>query len=737
MTASRPKQNAFSSGEIDPLLHDRSDFQRHQTGLAICCGYLPLRQGGFTRAPGTILRGTTRDNVECRRVPFEFAANDTLTLEFTNAKMRVWRYGELVMDGGAPYQLPVIYRKADLPNLQWVQDGDVIYMADGYNPVQKISRLALDSWTIEDAVFDNGPFKVQNLDAADTMQASAASGTITITRVGGTFSADWVGSLIRLEPTDIKAIPRWVGNQAASIGDRVVYDGRIYELTGGANTGVQAPVHRQGEVLTGGTTIYKSVSDLVGIARVTGFTDAATVEAEVVKTIPQPCVDDPSYRWSEGAWSERAGYPACVEMYGQRFWAANTKEQPRGLWASVIGAFEDFTPGQLADDAIAYAISATQTQNEIEWLFRGRKGIYIGALGEVYRGFSNQTGQAIGPTTFDTETVSTEGATGFRPVTGQGFPIHVTRGGYSVQELRYSFEQDGVSPVELTLPAQHLGALGFAQVVWQSKPQKYAWFRMNDGTVVVMGYDPQQDVLGWARVPLAGGFCEDMDVTPGIDSGTDVVTLVVRREIDGETVRYVEEVAPIYGVLTGAEPIENAVHVFASTVFALEVEQTEFAVPELVGQEVYAWTNRGQYGPFTVPEAGTISLPVPVAHAVIGLFDATHYVETLDLEALARDGSSLGRAAAIQTQSGFTLYQTAAGRVQAVERHFGRADRIHQARDLVRGQVASDLTTAFNGTTTVPVSTGYADAVRLRFLPVGAAPMTITGITPDLHEAGA
>lgn len=54
MTRTTPAQLSFTSGEIAPLLHRRSDYLRFQTGLAQCRGFLPLRQGGFTRAPGTI-----------------------------------------------------------------------------------------------------------------------------------------------------------------------------------------------------------------------------------------------------------------------------------------------------------------------------------------------------------------------------------------------------------------------------------------------------------------------------------------------------------------------------------------------------------------------------------------------------------------------------------------------------------------------------------------------------------
>lgn len=738
MTRSRPFQNAFSSGEIDPLLHARTDFQRYQTGLAACRGFIPLRQGGFTRAPGTIYRGTTRNNLPARAVAFEFAANDTLRLEFTNLTMRVWRYGALVMAGGSPYELATPYGTDDLPNLSWVQDKDVIYLADGVRPIHKLSRYALDSWTIEEANIENGPFRVQNLDEDLTMQCSAATGSITITGTGDIFSADWVGSLIRLEPTDVD-VNIWTGNVDLGTGSFALYDGNIYQMAVGGNSGFVPPTHLFGTRRSGhgSPARWTFVSDLVGIVRVTGFVNANEVTADVVKTIPKPCVDDATHRWSEGAWSERYGYPRCLEMSEQRLWAARTPSEPRTLWASTIGLFEDFEPSSDADGAFAYSIAATQTQNAVEWLRRGRDGIYIGALGEVYRGVSASSGQAIGPTTFDTELVSEDGASAALPISAYGYPIYITKGGRRVQELRYSFEEDGTRPVELSLPSQHLGALEFVQPVWQSEPQRLAWIRAGDGTLVVMTYDPSQDVLGWAVVPLAGGVVEDMSVTSGPGGGTDIVTLIVRREIDGNVRRYVEEQAMIYGVLTGAEPISEAVHSFAATVFEPEAATDTFTVAHLVGEDVCAWTDRGEYGPFTVPPGGDITLPVEVGRAVIGMVDAGHYVETLDIPAQARDGSSRGRLRRLHSASGIDLYQVAAGRVAAVERKFGQADHVGPPIDLIPHQIAADLNLAYSGTARVAAITGHADAVRMRFYPVGAAPMTVTGITPNIEEADA
>jgi hypothetical protein len=740
LTDSRPFQNAFSSGEIDPLLHARTDFQRYQTGLAKCQGYLPLRQGGFTRAPGTIFRGTTLNDQRARRVPFEFAANDALTLEFTNHRMRVWRYGSLVMNGGVPYELATPYSESDLPNLDWAQDRDVIYMVDGRQPMQKLSRIALDNWTITAAPLNSGPFRVQNLDQASTIQCSAQGGFVTLTASGGLFSSNWVGSLIRLVPDNFSTVPLWVGNASAVVGQRVYFDEKIYVLTAGDNTGANPPTHESGRRRTDVSrpTEWEFETSFVGIVQVTGFISANQVTALVIQRVPQPCVDQPTYRWAEGAWSARFGYPACIEMHdGQRLWAARTPSEPRTVWASTAGDYLDFAPSVEADGSFAYSIAGTQTQNSIEWLKRGKKGIFIGALGEVVRGFSIERGKAIGPTTFDTEPVSDDGAAPTAPIRGYGYPIYITKGGQKLLEMRYAFEEDGTDPVELSLPSQHLGAREFQQIVWQSSPQRYAWLRVADGALVVLSYDPKQDVLGWAVVPLAGGEVEDMDVTPGLDGTSDVLTLVVKRTVNGQVKRFVEEQALMYGQLTGPDPIYKAVHFFASSVFEPASPTDTFSVPHLANEVVHVWTDAGEYGPLTAANDGTITLPAPVNHAVIGLFDTTHFAETLDIQAEARDGSSRGRPRRLEGPIGIDLYQTAAGFVEPVERHFGQPDIPGGKQDLVPVDIAADLSVAYSGTARADAVSGHADGVRLRFTPSGGAPMTVTGITPNIDEAGA
>jgi hypothetical protein len=736
VTRTSPPQVAFSSGEIDPLLHRRYDYQRYQTGLATCRGFLPLAQGGFTRAPGTLYRGATKSNAEAVLIPFVFAANDSVVLEFTNLKMRVWRYGALVLSAGVPYELTTPYSTAALATLQFVQSADVIYMLDGFGPIQRLSRFALNNWTIQPETFDRGPFRTQNLDAGLTIQASAATGSITLTSNFSHFAADRIGQLVQLEPSTYTTVPLWTSNETIAVGAVRRYGDNVYQLTAGTNAGTNPPIHEEGEALTANGTKWVFLSDKTGVARITAVASTTSATATVLKRIPQACVDSPTYRWSMGAWSTRTGWPSSVEIYDQRLCFAGTPTDPRTVWFSTVGEFTNFEPSTEADGSFAYAIAGDASLNRIQSLKRGRSGLHIFALGEEYSTRSETRAQVIGPTTAVFGLDGALGASRALPIAPDGNPVFITRNKQRLFLVAYSFEQDANKATNLSLPAQHLGAELFEQIVWQGVPQPIAWVRRGSGDLAAMIYDPTEEILGWAVLTLADGFVEAMAVYPDATGTQDVLCLVVRRTVNGLTVRYVEELALTYGVLTGIQSIADACHFFAAKQFVLGEATDTFSLPHLVGELVFAWTDVGEFGPIMVPEGGEIVLPEPVTRGCIGLFDDSHQVELLDIVAQANDGNTMGRRKRLYSKFGIGLHRTAQGYVQGIERDFPPVERLTKPVALVPRVVSSDLTDAFSGVAQIELTTGQALQQSLRFTPHSGAPMTVTAVVPIVQEGG-
>lgn len=728
-----PPQLAFSSGEISPLLWRRADYQRFQTGLRRCNGFVPLRQGAFTRAPGTLYLGETHENRPGRLIRFQFSAEDALAIELTEYAMRVWRDGELVMDGAAPYVLATPYDLEAIGRLQWVQSADVIYLADGVLPIHRLARFALDDWSIAPQVFDTGPFLVQNLDEALKITASAATGTVTLTATDDLFVADHVGALFRLEPEEYADIPLWQQDTSVSAGDRMRNDGNTYQVSASVNTGFVPPVHDRGTALVrhGESAVWTFEDDGVGVVRITAVTSATTATATVIRRLPRPVVTASTYRWSEGAWSDRQGYPACIEIHDQRLVAAATPTEPRTVWLSAIGDFADFAPGVEADDAFAYAISGDESQNRIQWLKSGARGLHIGALGEEYSARSETRALVIGPTTARFGMDSQIGSSAVRPIAPDGNPVFVSRDGRRVFEIRYSFEHDANRVMELSLPSEHLGRAGFREIVWQSAPWRMAWLRRGDGTLALMVHDPDEDVLGWAPLSLAAGVCQSLAVLPDPDTGLDRVMMLVERTVDGQTRRMVE---------IQAQPVTDAqdateVFLFSALVLNPEPASAELSVPHLAGREVLVWAD-GQSFEVTVGESGEVSLPVAVTQAVVGLFDQDHAAETLDVPASAADGNTVGRLKRLHAAGGFAVQDTVQGWFRTVERSLGKVDIVSPRKPLVPVGVGAPLIDRWSGVTKMDLVTGMAHEVSVEFAPVGNAPMTITAIVPRVQESG-
>ncbi|MBY6123606.1 hypothetical protein [Roseovarius atlanticus] len=757
------------------------------------------------------------------RIPFIFSRTDSLALEFTDQKMRVWRYGELVTTGGGQvYELDTPFLEADLFDLSFQQDSDQVYLADGKRPIQLLKRFALDNWEIADADFKTGPFQAQNLDRDLTIQCAPVNGYVkpwsanenigpalgTLRRYGGTVysvesysyngetSPDWdiqtgpsppnhangsktyswvaggdntlaitwyaeystetngtvdltaaddvftasdVGGLLQIKPTDFQDVPFWQPGLTQSATTLYRNDGNIYELVAGTSTGASPPVHDFGQVLTdsqaGSRYLFKSSE--AGIVRIASVTDARNATATIITPIPQPCIDSPTYRWARGAWSDEFGYPRYLAKYRRRLYAANSTAEPRTLWASAIGLFTDMEPKDEATSAFAYALSGDQDQNEITWLMGAKRGIYIGGGGEVFMGFSAVQSEGIAPDTFDTELVDSGGSAAVSPIKPYGFPVYVTADRTAVNEARYSFESDGSEPIELSLPSQHLGSEFFRDLVWQARPDRLAWLLDDAGQVHALLYDPTQDVLGWAPYPTAGGFVENLDVTVSADGSYDILTMIVRREIDGATVRYVEEQAINRLPMLGRQPETAFNHGFATSVFSEGAATAEFSLPHLAGETVYAWTDQGHQGPFVVAGDGTVTLDYASKQAIIGLADPDRVARTLSIEPSARDGDPRGRPRRISGSVGIALYKTAAGKVRAIAQSFADGEAGDPAQDLVSREVLTDETILKTGVRSIDLPTGHADEQLLEFHPIGIAPMTITALIVPVEEAGA
>ena len=148
-------QRAFAGGELTPAMWARIDQEKYQHGLKTARNGFIMRQGGFENRPGTNmiapqLAGTNK----IRLIPFVFSNSVSYVLEFGgdgagNGYVRPFRAGEPVMSGGNPYYFASPYDWTDLPNIQYVQSENVLYMACFGHDVMNLTCNSDTDWFFE------------------------------------------------------------------------------------------------------------------------------------------------------------------------------------------------------------------------------------------------------------------------------------------------------------------------------------------------------------------------------------------------------------------------------------------------------------------------------------------------------------------------------------------------------------------------------------------------------------
>lgn len=150
-------QTAFSAGELSPHLLDRIDLEAYLNGCSFLENFVPIPHGPIVRRRGTrFIYEAASANV--RLIPFSFNINQSFVLEFTPGKIRVfYEDGIIVNSNGTIYEGTTPYRAEDIPNLNWAQFGDWLYVVDGYHKPAALKRYANNDWRYEELEFTDQP----------------------------------------------------------------------------------------------------------------------------------------------------------------------------------------------------------------------------------------------------------------------------------------------------------------------------------------------------------------------------------------------------------------------------------------------------------------------------------------------------------------------------------------------------------------------------------------------------
>jgi len=338
--------------------------------------------------------------------------------------------------------------------------------------------------------------------------------------------------------------------------------------------------------------------------------------------------------WSEGAFSEKNGYPRAVAFYEERLFFAGTVNQPQTIFGSVTADFENHEPGTDDDKGINVTIASDQV-NVIKHMIQGRFLQILTSSAEFT--LSGGTGtQPVTPTNVNVLRETTFGSSDVRPIRAGASTILIQKGQEKVKEVTFDLDTDGLVGRDLTILAEHIARGGLTDMIWQQEPELILWFVRTDGTLIGLSYDPQNQTIGWHTHPL-GGTAVVESITAIPSGAEDQVYLSVQRTIDSTTVRHIVFMENIY---FGTD-VADAFYVDSGLTYDDSATTTISGLNHLEGETVQILADGAAHADKVV-SGGVVTLDRSASTVHVG-YSYDSKVQTLRMEGGADDGVSQGK----------------------------------------------------------------------------------------------
>ena len=650
-------QTAFTGGELSPRVLGHTDIDRYGAALKLARNGHAVVHGGFKRRAGLryIMAAATNTAERSILVPFVQGRDLAFILEFSNLSVRV-----LNADGtAAGITLTTPYSDTLLAELDWAQSDSTMYLFFPYTPIYRLQRLSATAWVMTEAPFTTKPFAEIGFTAVvtGTLSAATVGAGRTLSVPSATFLASDVGRAIIGGPgiaviTAITTsvlitveITRAFTSTALAVGQWAIDSSPQTTCTPSAKDPVGATI-----TLTLAADGWRAadVGSMVringGLCKITAYTSALIVSAVIVRELAGTTAAS-ALAWSlePPVWNGYTGYPRTGTVYQQRLIAASTARFPRTVWGSRIGEPLDFELGTTDDLAFAFTIDGDEA-SAISYVSAAKDlAVFTESAEYSMRGGVEKP---ITPTNVRVVPESGHGCAAVRPVSINRETMFVQRSGRKVRGYGYRYDFDGFSSVDITTLAEHITETGVVWMAYQQEPDFLLWGVRADGKFVscTLDRDQQPSVVAWS-LHETDGVVECVASIPADDA--DQVWAIVRRTINGSTVRYIERLdhqfEPLHPSVSTTGPVYGCT-VDCGIVIDNASGQTVFSVPHLAGETVDIVADGSKLARQTVSGAGALTLERSSKRTLIGLPFSTR-ATLLNPEVSTQTGSAQGQPA--------------------------------------------------------------------------------------------
>ena len=196
MSRVRQTKTTFTSGEVSRRLMGRGDLRAYENGALTLENLFIDPTGGVSRRAGLYYVDTAAG--AGRLIDFEFNTQQTYLIAITDALLTIYQDGAAVAVKDAPWS------EAQTAQLTWTQSADTLLICHPDVEPQKLYRTSGGGWVLEAWSYfaeDNGTIRRPMFNFTDheiTLTPSGTSGSVTLSASADVFTADYVGSQIRI-----------------------------------------------------------------------------------------------------------------------------------------------------------------------------------------------------------------------------------------------------------------------------------------------------------------------------------------------------------------------------------------------------------------------------------------------------------------------------------------------------------------------------------------------------------
>ena len=652
-----------------------SDFGKYWINTATETGWV---RGSASTSPG-------------RFIDFNFSATERRVVELREGYVRFWKdAGTLVprLSDNNPLELTTPYLETELFDVQIAQLGNLAYLCHPNHPPQKLERLfdsvsKKETFTWSEVEWTFPAFRDFNISNVTATPINGVSGFTQIAFSADPFTEssdgkDYTGARIMLRQkraaSHVSLALHTANGNSSEI--KILGDYQVYTygtFVGTLSIEQQSPSGEWLPIKTfqfaneanGRQIVYSSSTEepLVLRLRVVTTTAVGTppqiayLEAGDANVIgyariidgitiggDKPSVDcaielpfnstNATTEWAISSWAEYAGYPRAVCFHEQRLWFGGTELQPNTIWASAVGDYENFRLGAFDSDSLSFTLAA-QEGSAIQSMVSHESLVVFTQSEEWTAATSQQT--IITPSNIFVRRQSRFGSAHKQAFIAANNLLFLQRGSRKLRQFTHGAAGGEGQASDLSVLAEHITLSGIKQLAFQQQPDPVVWLVRNDGVLLSMTYEPDQNVIAWARHTSGTGLFESVAVIYGADGDSDQVWFVINR---GGT-RSIERFDPTHFSKLEQGTYEKLVYVDCAVMAEGSNLTSVAGLSHLNGQSVAILAGGGVEPSQTV--ASDQVTGIPAANTIIVGLPYTSRLQPSKIEVGMADGSSQGR----------------------------------------------------------------------------------------------